>query len=1315
MENGLSSGIGASARNEWSVGNNSTEATRLNGFYVGQVMDDTDYQYMGRVWVYIPEYSNNRMDIGSVPTGGTTDDRKLSDKQKFDQKLRNGWIMVSPMTPFAGSDGFSNPASTHGDEISYGMTAQARIGDFVGVMFSAGDPNSGYYIGMIPKSGRNGMVPGIPGTTAATVSAREDIQILKEVHPAALIPTQDRIPSDGDPRGEDRRAMSELTRNIARAGISGDIQRGAGTSGARRESPSYVTGIKTPGFRYDTEKDNNDTDGKPFKNRVSELSGVNTSGHQFVMDDHPDHQSVRMRTSSGSQILLNDAGTPYIYIQTASGDAWVEIADTGDIHIYAGGDVNIHSEGDYNLTVDGDMNLEVGGNFRQKIAGDYETEVEGFTQRAYGGSMVTNVKEEYDLNIGDNARIMYNGDFDKRIAGNTNILRQGNARIRCNGSAERLYDGDIYELVIGDYQSMIIGSMGIKSNLNMSLVSDGIFSASSIGDMTLGATDNIFMSAKNKLDIKLGDAFSLETGGITSIKSGGNINIDGTTINFQGGLSNSAAVLKVLPAIIPTLNDYNAPDVAAQPILSDKNLTHNKPTDKEAIGNTTPNIHESVASVVPQHQPWVNRTGVGNTKGMNGNVNSSPITGAVTPRSVNIACVKNTGKTSSDILNFRNGASFLSSLLPNNIIGAVESGIGQITSFFAAAPYNTKDQGEPPVPRQIRVATALDTGLPTDFSISTAMKGYIKRQTGFSLNPVKDILGKKINIGFGSSMVSGSIFGNLNISSDIFKQINSLSSTVNKEIAIVKSDAIAAFDTELTKVETWVKSKFPKIEFTQHQYDAVVSFAHNVGITKLESDIHGKSFVSALQIGDFSTAVNAMNKFVHIGGNTNCNLVERRRMEGNKLGQLPNRDRKIGVMQTYTPSGKTVKIAKSLNIEEDVFNALCKGVSKSPLLPDGYLFATAAAESGFIPWNQASTSGAGGLFQFIPSTGVHYGIPPQRKKTAAEAKLVSTGDYPVYDPYINTDAAVEFTMENYRTLVANGVSNPSGGDLYLAHFMGATGASRFTIAKAKNPNGYPALTSTFKSAAAANTTIFYNHGKIDSPRTYTEVYNTLVNKITSRMPKFVGACSKGIVTPDPHVTNAVAKPDPSTLSQKQLDAHKDITNYPNSGLWIPATYAGLHESSITWHSYGRHYPTFYAPAPFDQNMSEVTRIAELSAKEAGITDLYFTTAYRDKDFNKAVTGKPGSYHQVGAAIDINLPHMKTSLMLTYLDRLLANGITGIGIGSWGFHVDIRHTLLNEGIGVTLSNGNVGKAGSKVWWPYDIYKYAIPTLKAHGFL
>ena len=95
-----------------------------------------------------------------------------------------------------------------------------------------------------------------------------------------------------------------------------DPLRGAGTSSSRRESPSSVFGVLTPGRR----------DPENFNHR--------TGGHQFIMDDGDskgDNCLIRLRTRGGVQVLLDDQ-TGSIYMINKRGNAWFELAPNGDIN-----------------------------------------------------------------------------------------------------------------------------------------------------------------------------------------------------------------------------------------------------------------------------------------------------------------------------------------------------------------------------------------------------------------------------------------------------------------------------------------------------------------------------------------------------------------------------------------------------------------------------------------------------------------------------------------------------------------------------------------------------------------------------------------------------------------------------------------------------------------------------------------------------------------------------------------------------------------------------------------------------------------------
>ena len=154
-------------------------------------------------------------------------------------------------------------------------------------------------------------------------------------------------------------------------------------------------------------------------------------------------------------------------------------------------------------------------------------------------------------------------------------------------------------------------------------------------------------------------------------------------------------------------------------------------------------------------------------------------------------------------------------------------------------------------------------------------------------------------------------------------------------------------------------------------------------------------------------------------------------------------------------------------------------------VPASYLYKTASRESGFDPNAQASTSSAGGLFQFTGSTwektlgdyGAKYGLAPGTSK---------------FDARANALMAAEFTKQNGQLLEAAG--NPvNDGTLYLAHFAGAGGANRLLKA---DPSARAA--DLLPDAAAANRSIFF--GKDGSARSVGDVVSGLTGGRQSAAP-----------------------------------------------------------------------------------------------------------------------------------------------------------------------------------------------------------------------
>jgi len=154
-----------------------------------------------------------------------------------------------------------------------------------------------------------------------------------------------------------------------------------------------------------------------------------------------------------------------------------------------------------------------------------------------------------------------------------------------------------------------------------------------------------------------------------------------------------------------------------------------------------------------------------------------------------------------------------------------------------------------------------------------------------------------------------------------------------------------------------------------------------------------------------------------------------------------------------------------------------------------YLLATAQVESGLNPQAGAATSSARGLFQFIEQTWLgtikQSGAQLGYGRYADAITKTSSGHYQVADPAMraeilklrndptaNAVLAGAFTKANADYLATKLGRQPSEGELYIAHFLGAGGAARLISFAANNPNAK--ATDYFPHAASANSSIFYD-------------------------------------------------------------------------------------------------------------------------------------------------------------------------------------------------------------------------------------------------
>ncbi|MCJ2141610.1 lytic transglycosylase domain-containing protein [Methylobacterium sp. E-066] len=169
-----------------------------------------------------------------------------------------------------------------------------------------------------------------------------------------------------------------------------------------------------------------------------------------------------------------------------------------------------------------------------------------------------------------------------------------------------------------------------------------------------------------------------------------------------------------------------------------------------------------------------------------------------------------------------------------------------------------------------------------------------------------------------------------------------------------------------------------------------------------------------------------------------------------------------------------------------------------------YLLATARRESALDPAAKAGTSSATGLFQFIEQTwlGVMKNAGPKLGLQAHADAITRQpdGTYTVpdadqrqaildlrRDPKISATLAGALTQQNSDALAAALGRDPTSGDLYAAHVLGAKGAAALISTARAFPARAAAL--DLPEAAAANRALFYD--RAGRPRSAAELYASL--------------------------------------------------------------------------------------------------------------------------------------------------------------------------------------------------------------------------------
>ena len=407
------------------VTNDTSYTTMDSGPYVAIVKVNEDTTRMGRIGVVIPAIHG----ADNVTTEQLISCEYLS---PFYGAKSASTVNPSDVTNFANS------------QHAYGMwMTPPDIDTKVLVTFAEGKITQGYWIGCIQEPFANNMVPGLASSenvyerVEANELGGESVQIQQD-YGQKYVPvgeTNRGIFDEARVAGFDKlkKPIHPFADVLKDQGLSQDNVRGNTSSSARRESPSNVFGISTPG-PIDNRSTKFDNIGPTDSNQSRRT--VRKGGHTFVMDDGDskgDNQLVRLRTSSGHQLVMNDSAG-VVYLANSEGTVWMEFSNNGMVDVYAQTGYNLRSGADINFHAEGNINMYANKNIKIKANENFETK--NGVQVPLGGVSIdgATVKAISTLDMRFQAQNIYEKAFGKIVAdAGTQNIQQGKGQVHLVG------------------------------------------------------------------------------------------------------------------------------------------------------------------------------------------------------------------------------------------------------------------------------------------------------------------------------------------------------------------------------------------------------------------------------------------------------------------------------------------------------------------------------------------------------------------------------------------------------------------------------------------------------------------------------------------------------------------------------------------------------------------------------------------------------------------------------------------------------------------------------------------------------------------
>lgn len=431
--------------------------------------------YLARVISHLDRTYSGYLQVELLQEAGNTEAR---------QTQLHSVRYLSPFSGQTSADYIAESNDYNNTQKAYGFwMVPPDPGAIVVVIFIDSDPKKGFWIGCVHDINMNFSVPGHAATTFHSDGKKTRVPVA-EYNKLANAPTADTT--------KIKKPASKLQDKLLNQGTLEDDTRGITTSSARREIPSMVFGISTPG---PTDKAGAQRPVGKHEYKIPNAFVSRLGGSEFVMDDgddkwerettpsdgppiyksvedgekglrdRPHNELMRFRTRTGHQILMHNS-EDLMYIGNSRGTAWIELTSDGKMDVYCEDSISFRTKQDFNFYADRDINMHAGRNFNIKVNeemhthvikdnilivdanqkihikanvdktydGNYQQHVKGNVDWKHDANWNQTVAEESNSVVGGGSKTKVSGDFDLKVGGHVFTTSDGSNETNAGGN-----------------------------------------------------------------------------------------------------------------------------------------------------------------------------------------------------------------------------------------------------------------------------------------------------------------------------------------------------------------------------------------------------------------------------------------------------------------------------------------------------------------------------------------------------------------------------------------------------------------------------------------------------------------------------------------------------------------------------------------------------------------------------------------------------------------------------------------------------------------------------------------------------------------